>query len=72
MKIIFRILLGLIVLIAALLLICVRPIERTPYQQTEYYRKTLSGLASTLKAMPVQTVKKWSQWSGLTNRFCRN
>jgi len=46
MKTAIRILLALAVLIVVLLLICVRPIERTPYDQTGYYRQTLAELAA--------------------------
>ncbi len=46
MKTALRILLALSVLIVILLLIGVRPIDRTPYQQTGYYRQALAEIAA--------------------------
>lgn len=46
MKTVLRILLALSALMVVLLLICVRPIDRIPYQQTGHYRHTLTDLAA--------------------------
>jgi len=45
MKWLLRIVLGVIAVIVLLLLLCVRPVQRMPYQQTGYYQKTLARLA---------------------------
>ncbi len=56
MKILLRIILAVLTLLVIALLLCVRPVDRTAYQQTGYFRKTLTELQAMQRPRPVKAL----------------
>ncbi len=55
MKIIFKILLALVLLFVVLLVVCFKPLDTTPYQQTEFYKNELKAIDSVVSNSKFKT-----------------